>query len=210
MGLPRLLHQVWVSGGAPLPPLFEKWSGRWRELHPQWGYILWTDCPAGFFVEPLYNEARVHVPERNIGQFKSDVLRYELLYQLGGVYIDCDFEPQHPIDDLAEDVECFAAWEHQDRWIGNAVMGSVPGSPFLRRVLDGLDESLATLAGRRPAVSTGPQYLTKLYRQDPTGLTVLDQDLFYPYRVDELHRADERFPEARAIHRWSNKLGLAR
>ena len=202
-----VLHQVWV--GSPLPPLFERYAEGWRERHPGWSYILWTDCPDGFDVEPLFRKAGDYVPSRNIGQFRADVLRYELLYRFGGAYVDTDMEPQHPID-ICTGLACWAAWEKTNVWVNNAVMGAEAGAPFLRRVLDALPESVRRNKGKRPNISTGPQFLTRLYRENPSELWLYPQEWFYPYSWDELDRADESFPDALCIHRWGNKSGVGR
>ena len=201
-----LLHTVWVGG--PLPPLFESYIEGWRERHASWDYVHWTDCPPEFQVYPLFRDARNHVPERNIGQFCSDLIRYEALYRLGGVYVDTDMEPRKPIDDLLGP-ECWACWEKQDAWVGNAVLGAKAGASFLEAVLEELPRSLERNKGKRPNVSTGPQLVTRLHRKKP-GLTVYDQGLFYPYAYGEWDRSNDDFPDARGVHRWSNKTGAGR
>lgn len=207
--IPRVLHQIWFGPGGSLPEPFEAFAEGWRELHPRWDYVLWRQCPPDFEVRPLVDEAASYVPARSVGQLRADVLRLELLYRFGGVYVDCDFEPRKPIDALIGGIGAFAAWERQGVWVNNAIMGSIAGTPFLQRLLEGLPASLERHRGRRPNVSTGPQFLTAAYRRSPGALRVFDQELFYPYGWDELDRADEEFPRAFAIHRWNNKAGLA-
>ena len=62
---------------------------------------------------------------------KSDILRYELCAEFGGVYIDADFEPLRPIEPLLAGVSSFQADELDDRPC-NAILGSVAGDPFYR------------------------------------------------------------------------------
>jgi hypothetical protein len=62
--------------------------------------------------------------------------------------------------------------------------------------------------GARPNVMSGPQYLTKLWRKDPQGLTVFPQRFFFPYQHDELERGNESFPDAYAVHHWANQRRL--
>jgi mannosyltransferase OCH1-like enzyme len=186
-----------------------RYAEGWRERHPGWSYVLWTDCPPEFEVYDLWRNAEKYVPEANVGQFRSDLLRYEVLYHFGGVYVDTDMEPRQPIDGLLGP-GCWAAWEQQDVWIGNAIIGAERHAPFLRRILDALPDSVERNVGRRPNISTGPHLVTKLYREHPNELRVYPQGVAYPYRWDEPHRADERFPDALCIHRWSNRTGVGR
>lgn len=202
-GVPHLIHQIWV-GPRPLPSLFERFAEGWREKHPRWSYVLWTAPPDGFRNASLLAEASRFVPAASMGQFASDLMRYEILHQFGGVYVDTDFECRRSIEELVGDVECFAAWEQQDVWVNNAIMGAVPGAPFLERLIAELPASVHANVGARPNVLSGPQFVTKMYREHPDELTVFDEKWFYPYTLRELDRKDDEFPEAYAIHHWSN------
>jgi inositol phosphorylceramide mannosyltransferase catalytic subunit len=42
---------------------------------------------------------------------QSDIARYEILLQVGGVYIDTDFECLRNVEPLIDGIECFAAQE---------------------------------------------------------------------------------------------------
>jgi hypothetical protein len=148
------------------------------------------------------------VPAVNVGQFRADVVRYELLWLFGGVYVDVDFEALAPVDPLlGPDVGCFAAWEVQDRWIANAVMGAVPAHPFIGRLVDKLPRSAVRLKGQTPNRLSGPQYLTRAYRRHPHGVTVFDQRLFYPYLYSDLGGVKSEPPwpaDAVSVHHWNN------
>jgi len=138
--------------------------------------VLWTDHEQpnmpGVVIEPipplknqaLYDAAEAHAP-KNIGQFKADVLRYELLLYRGGVYVDADFECRKALDSLLVGVDCFAAWETDRHWVNNAIMGAVPGEPFFQMLVEGLPANVATMRGRSPNVMTGPQFVTQTYRR---------------------------------------------
>lgn len=201
--IPKTIHQVWIGDG--LPPYYKRFRNSWRESHPEWDYILWT----GWEGLDLRNEraiesAHLYTQKNSVGQFISDVMRYEILERFGGVYVDCDFECLKPLDELLTDVACFAAWEQQDVWIGNAILGAVPGAPFLQRLIEMLPWSIESNRGKRPNISTGPQFLTAQYREHQE-LTVFDQSMFYPASWREFQRSTEDFPDAVAVHHWSNQ-----
>jgi hypothetical protein len=187
-----------------MPAAFGKFAAGWRRLHPDWEYRLWGggDLPP-LRNQDLYDRAAELCPGLD-GQLRSDIVRYELLYQHGGVWVDTDFECIKPIDGLLTGVDCFAAWV-TDQWLNNAIMGSVPGHPFIGRLIDGLPDSLAAFAGEAPRVVSGPQYLTRQWRKDHGGLTVFAKDLFYPYLWSELDRGAERFAAAYGVHHWGNR-----
>merc|ERR1712070_1358542 len=86
MLIPRIIHQVWIGG--ELPHRFQRLAASWKRLHPDWEYKLWTDSD----VKGLRLRNReLFERAKNPGQ-KSDILRLEVLYQYGGLYVDTDFE----------------------------------------------------------------------------------------------------------------------
>jgi mannosyltransferase OCH1-like enzyme len=201
------VHQIWV-GPDPLPEQYAAYTRTWQDLHPGWEYRLWTDdnLPA-MRNRHVYDRAAELVPPVNIGQFRADVLRYELLWSFGGMYVDVDFECLTNLEHLLEEVEAFAAWEVQDQWIANGLMGAEPGHPFIDRLITGLPASAEHHKGQRPNISVGPQYLTRLYRRHPDELTVLPTRLFYPYLYSDIGTDREHgpWPDAVAIHHWANR-----
>jgi mannosyltransferase OCH1-like enzyme len=206
--LPRVFHQIWVGDG-PVPERFDAYRESWGRLHPDWEIRLWRDGDLPKLRNrALFDQAKRFVPAANVGQFRADVARYELLWRFGGVYVDVDFEALKPIDDLLGGVGCFAAWEVQDRWVNNAVMGAMPGHPFVWRLIDKLTESVVRRPGQTPNLLSGPHYLTRLYRRHPQGVTVFDQRLFYPYLYSDLDTPKSEPPwpdDAYAVHHWSNQ-----
>jgi mannosyltransferase OCH1-like enzyme len=205
--IPRVLHQIWI-GPDPIPEQYESYTRTWQDLHPGWEYRLWTEDNLPVMRNrALFDRAEDLVPAPNVQQFRADVLRYEVLWSFGGVYIDIDFECLSNIEHLIEDLEVFAAWEAQGKWVNNAIMGAEPGLSFIDRIITGLEASAEHHKGQRPNISTGPQYLTKLHRRYPGALTVLDQHLFYPYSYADVGTPREHgpFPNAVAIHHWANR-----
>lgn len=208
MVIPRVFHRIWVGGAEP------EWMARladsWREHHPGWELRQWTDdtVPDLFPLhnQAVYDQAEVTAAD-HVGQLRADVLRLEILYRFGGVYIDADFEALRAIDSLLDGVDAFAAWEQQDKWVNNAILGCVPRHRFVGRLVDGLADHVDRHMGARPNVLTGPRFVTEVYRRCPGELTVFDQRLFYPYSHRDVARVavDDTWPDAVAVHHWANK-----
>ena len=192
-----------------MPAAFVAFGQTWKDLHPDWEMREWGDELPALVNHDLYIRATELCPGFE-GQLRSDVARLEILYQYGGVYVDCDFEAARPIDGLLEGVGCFAAWERQDQVVNNAILGCEPGHPFIERLIAELPASVLGNPGKRPSKVSGPWFVTAEYRKHPGELTVFPEKWFYPYRCDQLHRARERFPEAYAIHHWNNQRRLRR
>ena len=189
--IPRVFHRIWL-GPNPLPEEFEAYGETWRRHHPEWEMRLWTDEDlAGLQPPEPFDRAR-NLTER------ADVLRYELLRRFGGVYVDTDFECRAPLDGLIDGLEAFAGYQMPGS-VCNALIGVAPGHPAL-------EAAVARLPGRVGSVpfpdSTGPTFFTELLADFPEVM-VFDPPVFYPYLWTELHRRDEEFPEAYAVHHWA-------
>lgn len=213
MTIPYTLHQIWV-GPDPLPAEYAAYAEGWRQLHPDWEHRLWTnDNLPAMRNRELYGNPTKWVPPASVGQFRADLLRYEVLWRYGGVYVDADFECLGNIEHLlssdeVDEARAFAAWEVQDEWIANGLMGATPGHEFIDRLIEGLHLSVIKHRGQRPNRSSGPQYLTRLYRQYPWELAVLDSKYFYPYLYSDVGTPRERppWPEGTlAVHHWNNR-----
>lgn len=194
----KLLHRIWIGG--PEPAWTREFAATWER--PGWEVIQWDDDSIKTLF-PLHNQRLFDEAESiaplNVGQFRTDVLRYEILFRYGGVYVDADFELLTTIDDL--DAPCWAAWETQDVWVNNAIMGAMKFHPFIWGLIEDLAGNVARNRGARPNVMSGPQFLTK--SRDET-LTVYPEAWFYPYLWDNLNY-DGDYGEARAVHHWANR-----
>lgn len=132
------------------------------------------------------------------------MVRYELLFQYGGVYLDTDVECRKNIEPLLAGVPAFAAIE---QWgvIGTAIVGGAMGHPLFLEIMRGVPESFRRYEGD-PVASMGPKYLTHCLfdylDRNPGEVYVFDKCFFYPYGHWETHRRDEPFPWAFAAHHW--------
>lgn len=195
MIIPRVFHRVWL-GNEPMPDEFKRFGETWQSLHADWKMILWTDTT----LPPLKN-AWAYAQPRSLSA-KCNIARYEILLQHGGIYVDTDFECLKNLEPLLQDVECFVAWEREDM-ANNAIIGVVPGHPFLRDLVDSLEERVRKMPNADPSVTqSGPHYLTDVLHRHPE-VTVFPASLFYPYDWHERWRRFEVFPDAYAVHHWS-------
>jgi mannosyltransferase OCH1-like enzyme len=201
--IPRVFHSIWV--GPPMPDHLQRYLATWTAVHPSWVHRLWGEADLQWLAnQDLFDFAEACT--RHPGQFRSDVARYEILHREGGVYVDCDFEARAPIDDLLMGVDAFAAWETDDVWVNNAILGCVPGHPLMADLIAGLPANVKANRGKRPNQQTGPQYLTRVIKDHPT-VKVFPAQMFYPYNHADVgtERQDGPFPDAYAVHHWDNR-----
>lgn len=204
--VPRTVHRLWIGG--PEPEWLAGFAATWER--PGWTLRRWDDeSVAELFPlrnQAVYDGAPAIAPD-HVGQLRSDVLRYEILHRFGGVWVDADFECLRPIDPLLAGVECFAAWEQPRRWINQAILGAVPGHPFIDSLIDGLPASVEANRGFKPNRMSGPQFVTAQWLHHGRGVKIFDRELFYPYGFAEIadHGPGEEWPNAYAAHHWGNR-----
>jgi inositol phosphorylceramide mannosyltransferase catalytic subunit len=192
--IPHVFHQIWL-GPDPFPREYERYQRSWRQHHPGWELRLWGEenLPEGLR-RPEAAE-RLRAPAE-----RADILRLELLWRLGGVYVDTDFECLRSIEPLLEGVELFIGLAKPGR-VNNALMGSVAGHPILDRALDELRPREYHGYDKQAA---GPHFLDGLLAGQ-AGVTYFDPEVFYPRDAEERAKAYGLHHEARS---WKDRAGL--
>lgn len=187
--IPKVLHRVVPED---VPDVFEAYWQRWCCLHPDWVTFTWQDPldPADWEMGRLFGKC-------STGAQLAGLVRLEVVYRIGGVYVDMDMEPVRPIDELCDN-ECFIGTE-DGTILTDAMFGAAPGHRGIRACMDLL---LDGYWSANPS-DTGPRLTTQMLsgRHD---VTVLPKDALYPYLWTEPDRATEHFPESFAVHRWNH------
>jgi inositol phosphorylceramide mannosyltransferase catalytic subunit len=192
--IPHILHQVWV-GPDPFPKEFADYQKTWLRHNPGWELRFWTEENLPDDVRRPEVLERLRTPAE-----RSDVLRLDVLWRFGGVYVDTDFECRRPIDDLISDVDFFIADLKPGR-TNNAVIGAVAGHPILDRALR--EARFREFIGYDKE-GTGPLFLNRLLKDYP-DIKVFPPPMFYPSTPAERD-------EAVAIHHvarsWQDAKGF--
>ena len=190
-----------------MPPEFVAYGQAWERLHPGWQVRLWgeDDLPP-LKNQRIWDAAPDLVESGLVWRMRSDIARYELLLQHGGLYVDTDFEPLRAIDELVGDLDLFAVRE-KPKLIANGWIGCTPGHPFMAQMVDDLAASVDSRPGQPPWRTTGPEYLTRVSKARPGELALLEQRLVMPYHYRDL-RPDGSPPaipaDAYAHHVWAS------
>jgi hypothetical protein len=189
--IPHVIHRVWL-GDQEMPEEFKEWGETWQRHHPEWEMRLWTDDN---LPELRYPDALERC--RNHGE-ASDVLRSEILYQFGGVYVDTDVECRRSIEELIADAKAFAAWVRPGR-IGSAVLGAEPEHPAIERLLTEMKDRV----GQMDQIEATVGLLTEVL-SEADDVTLFGPETFYPYHPRHAPADQgESFEDAYAIHHWS-------
>jgi mannosyltransferase OCH1-like enzyme len=189
--VPRVFHRVWL-GDESMPEEFVAYGETWVEHHPGWEMRFWTEDNL-----PELERTEVLDPAR-VGAERVDILRYELLWRFGGVYVDTDFECLRSIEPLLGGLTFFTAWHNPPRdRVNNAFIGCVPGHPIVERAMR---EARPGTPGEYSKPATGPHLFDAVVRDYPEA-TRFKSSLFYPRTARERAHAYAVHHEARS---WSS------
>ncbi len=187
--IPRTFHFIWL-GPRELPEKHRDWIESWEFHHPEWNIRIWGNDD----VPRLRNQEQFDRARSWAG--KADILRVEIVFEHGGVFLDTDFECLRPIDGLIANCDGFLARSHPSCRIANGVFGATPGHEFLNKVIRDIPKYF------RPDEPdwTGPTLFTRLGRSFP-DIRIFEQKVFFPINADEklaLH----------ALPEWPGSYGL--
>jgi mannosyltransferase OCH1-like enzyme len=221
--IPRIIHQIWLGSGVP--KRYKEWMESWMNWHG-WEYKLWTDEDVAGM--QLVNQ-EAYDAAANYGE-KSDILRVEVLYLMGGLYVDVDFKCVAPafFDLLHRTTDFYIGiepLEHELLRFCNCLMGSVSGHPLLAKIIDNLADNSKQVKRNNPLDRTGPRYITRMVceyieaQSDPSEINLpLTSVTFFPYSGHEFYNGHEPFEKnvntfpplkgTAAIHYWTGSWAL--
>lgn len=192
--IPKTFHHIWL-GPDPLPDDHRPWIDTWRRHHPDWEFVLWTE--ENLPEDPIRPEVveRLRAPVE-----RADILRLEILYRHGGVYLDTDLECLRPIDPELDGEE-FVGVCHKPGRITNTAIASAPQHPLLGRALEEVRpmEMYWTSASQRLKEVAGPLLLEKIVVDYPE-VKLLDPPVFFPETPEEREDAIAVHHMARVWH----------
>jgi mannosyltransferase OCH1-like enzyme len=178
MLIPRIFHQIWV-GPDPFPDEYARYQRTWLDRHPGWALEFWTEerLPDGLR-RPEAAEKLRYPAER------ANILRLELLWRFGGVYVDTDFECLRSIEPLIQDVDFFTA--NNKKGLNNALIGSVAAHPVLDKALDQLRPREFFGHNKK---ATGALFFDRVLKKHLPDAKIFEKTLFYPKGKEERERA---------------------
>jgi mannosyltransferase OCH1-like enzyme len=210
--IPKKIHQIWL--GSQLPEKFKYYQSTWQLHHPDWEYKLWTDndiAAFGLENQQAYDNA-INYAE------KSDIARYEILFRLGGLYVDTDFECLKPFDTLHHCYDFYTGLELpamamfvQAVIIPNGLIGSTESHPIIRACIDAIKKQTYDKNNHDVVAKTGPLLFTNIILST-AGTHENLKDIIFPasyfYPIDKKTKDRNCInsciqPETYAIHHWA-------
>jgi mannosyltransferase OCH1-like enzyme len=234
--IPKIIHHIWL--GSPLREKDESLYQSWRTHNPEWTFIFWTDNEANYNkgnivvrsfeeIEQLLQDSSstpLHIvadtrflkfenrtffdQSNNYGE-KSDILRYEAVYRLGGVYVDCDFECYKGLELFHHVYDFYTGLQPLDTsrvQLGCALFGAIPKHPILRSCVENIKHNRHI---PQIIAKTGPLFFTREFckmagRSDLKDIA-FPSSYFYPRGYEERYKPKSLWCKAEsfAAHHWA-------
>lgn len=204
--IPKKIHQIWLGG--EMPDKYKQYADTWKALHPEWEYKLWTDADVSTMNIPnkaLFDSLSNYGP-------KSDIMRYHVLNEYGGVYADTDFECLRSFDAFMF-LEFFTGVGYPSKVeLYPGLIGCIPHHPILEQIIKSVKEMKSipnTPTGVLESISS--YFFTREFWKVVTGYTenivAFPPDYFYPFPNQKgHHKRDGRVYVkdcSYALHHWA-------
>jgi hypothetical protein len=202
--IPKKIHYCWF-GSKEIPDELKKYMDSWKRYCPDYEIVRWSEENVDLDKYPYTSQAYKH---RKWG-YIPDVVRLEVLYNYGGIYLDTDVELLKPLDYLLG-MKGFCATE---KWgivnVGGGC-GVVPKHPMIGEMLDYRKDVLFEREDGTLNLESSGSYETKPLLEhgfvpDNTiqvinNLTILTSDFFHPF--DYMTRETNITENTYAIHHF--------
>jgi inositol phosphorylceramide mannosyltransferase catalytic subunit len=221
-GISRKIHQIYF--GADLPERLDANVQELQRLNPDWAYTLYDDAAAQDFIKTHFglNVLRAYNSlDPRYYAARADLLRYLIVYQEGGVYLDIKSRFQGPIDEFIHGDEEFilSQWRNGPGEVHegfglhpelahisggefqNFHVIAAPGHPFLAAVIEAVLSNIKRYApwhavGRTGVLRvTGPIAYTKaifpLVQAHPCKIVRHEGETGLQYSIAEAYQSNE-------------------
>jgi mannosyltransferase OCH1-like enzyme len=177
--IPKIIHLIWL--GSKRPEKFDVFINLISSINFDYQIIEWNDTNIDFKL----NTQLFFDKTENLGA-KSDLLRFEILYKFGGVYMDYDFLQIKKFDELL--IYDFFAGAHNStpNEVWNSIVGTTKENIICKKFLESINLTKNGIKNgeiNRVMNETGPYKLTAIYNKYSQfcNSRVFIGNYFYPF-----------------------------
>jgi hypothetical protein len=182
MSIPKIIHQIWI-GPKPAPINL---MNTWKDKHLDFEYIFWNEKE--FIKRNMHFICQKKIDEMEEYCGKADIMRWEILYKYGGIYIDADSICIEKLDNEILN-KSFAGWENEIKrpgLIAVGTMGFTAKHLIPKKAIEFIKNNEVSYAktGKMAWQNTGPVLLTNIYHNisNVTEIfNILNSYSFLPY-----------------------------
>ena len=201
--IPKIIHIIWIGDQSKKPT---QCIDTWMKKNPDYEVKVWGNNQVQ--ATNWKNYRQLH---EMLGKYDyagaSDVMRYEILYEHGGIYVDADSYCIKPLEDWLLNCEAFTCWEQElvrNNLVANGFLGGIPGAKVWKMCMDEVATKDCT-EQKLAWMITGPMLLTDVFFKQQANLTVYPSHFFMPeHHTGYVSKVTgHRF----ASHLWGSDIG---
>ena len=166
--IPKIIHYIWIGG--EIPKNIEAQIKKNSKFFKGYEVKIWTEENM-----PKLNEFAKRAYKEKQWAFVSDYLRFEILKEHGGIYLDTDMDVLKPLDDLLNQ-PFFSGWDRTGKYVYAGIVAVEANHIYISAIVTKYNE---IVIGSYP---TSPEIMTECYNEyeEKKFLSILDSKYFYP------------------------------
>jgi hypothetical protein len=103
--IPKIIHNIWIQGYEHLPNENKVTYANIKKMNPEWEFMIWDDEMIKKKLRKYPSIYNIYVKtskytENDNNIIKSDIARYIIMKEYGGLYFDIDFNCNSSFDEL--------------------------------------------------------------------------------------------------------------
>lgn len=203
MSVPKIIHYIWIGGDTYMNDTFKMCIDSWHKVLP-------SDYEIKFWNEKTFDISKFppivkQWYDNKQYSFVSDFIRFTVLYEYGGIYLDADIQllKEFPEEMLSHDM--FLAVETPG-FIGLGVVGvAYPHHPVIKRWLDRYySDEMKEYKNSNQTISKDMRArgFTRVMSRpkEVDGVMIYPREVFYPLHYNDHEGKVEE--NSIAIHHW--------
>jgi FkbM family methyltransferase len=190
--IPRIIHYCWF-GNNPMPANILSCIASWEKHLPDYTFKKWSE--ETYIIE---NSFAINAYKNKSWAFLVDYVRFDVLYQYGGIYLDTDMLLLKNLDYFLEN-ECFLGYEDND-FLNAAIIGAIPSCDFVKECLTYY--SYADYSENMPTIS---KIITRILKKTNSTVVTFPPDFFYPLPFKSRTQNINNFitQNSYSVHLWN-------
>ena len=128
--IPKIIHYIWL-GNNPIPKKIKKCINSWKKVCPDYEIKFWNEQNLDL---SKYKYVKDSIAAKKYA-FASDVLRFQILKEYGGIYLDVDVKLYKTLDKFLQ-YDFFTGFEDEKAIAPGLICGCVKDNEIVNKMLN--------------------------------------------------------------------------